>query len=890
MRDEGVGPPVEREVDEELAFHIAMRVRELTARGWSEEAARAEALRRFGDIERVKSTCRDLGRRRDGRMRRKRWWDETTQDLRFAVRQFRRDWSFAGVAALTLTLAIGATVAAFSVAWGVAVQPLPYPDADRIVDVWMRYLPPSGFDIPKFDLSGPEALDLAEETGSLEAVAFYRGGTRSLTGGDAEPERLAVGRVSASLVRVLGVPPALGRWFEVEDDRTGASPTVVLGHGLWTERFGADPAIVGRSVELNGRATRVLGVMPRGFAFPDEARAWVPLGLDRSTEGTRGGHGVRVVARLRPDATLADLDSELTVSNARWAAAYEHNVAHFAWATSLKADLLGDAPRILRILLVAAGLVLLIACANVANLLLARGERRSFELTLRTALGAGRTRIVRQLVTESLVLSGGAALLGLLLAHGVTDALIAIDPRALPRLDEVRINGAVVAFAVGTGVLTALLFSVLPALALTRRRGITPGSGTRAIGSRGRSTLRDGLVVTEVGLGLVVVILAALVGRSLERLVRTDPGFDAERLMSFELTLPTARYPNDAQTPMVFARLTERLAAVPGVTAVALGDALPFGGAGNRWDFALDDRPPRGEGDLAWNARVSIVSTGFFETLGIPILEGRGFLPTDTPEGALVGVVSETMARTYWPGESAVGKRWGYERSDGDGTPYVNWITVVGVAREQYANRLDEETVPAVYLAHQQAARSGYYWPRGLSVVLRAREEPLALVPSVRAAMAEIDPDLPLADLRTLDDRLQASLAAPRLTSRVLGIFGALALLLAAVGIYGVVSYGVSGRIREIGVRVALGAGRARVTGMIVREGLGPVLLGALVGLVLAFWATRLVEGLLYGVAPTDPATFMLLPVALLGVGALACIVPALRATRVDPVEALREG
>lgn len=884
--DRIVRPPVRTEVEEELAFHVEMRVRELVARGWDEGEARAEALRRFGDIERVKADCLDLGEGRDGRMNRRLWLDEVRQDLTFALRQMRRAPGFAALAVATLALAIGANTAVFSVVNAVVVRPLPFPDPDRLSVVWTRYLPESGFDIDKFSVSGPEFLDYQESTRAFQSLGSFVGGSRALTGDGAEAERVPVGFFSHEVFPLLGVAPLHGRWFTVEEDLPDAAPVTVLGHDVWRTRYGADPAIVRRTILMNGTPTEVVGIMPPGFDFPG-ARAWLPLGRDRTNESGRASHRLSAIGRRRPGATQADADAELAVLRQLWAQEYDHNRGHFLWSQGLKTEIVGDAPRILLLLAAAVALVLLVACANVANLLLARGERRRGEVAVRTALGAGRGRIVRQLVTESLLVAGVAAVVGLALARVGTGALIALDPGALPRLDEVGLDRTVLLFTVAATLLTVGLFGVVPAY-LTGL-GAAASSGARAVGSRRRSRLRRALVTGEVSLSLVVVVLAGLTGRTLEAMAGTDPGFDEENVLAFRIALPSANYPDAPETPAAFTRLRARLEAVPGVRGSSTASALPFSGGFARWDFELDDRPPRQQGDLAWNAIVTQVGGGYFEALGIPLLEGRGITAADGPGDALIGVVSETMARTYWPGESALGKRWGYEMTDSTGNTYVPWITVVGVAPDQYVRRVDEERVPQVYLPQAQAGISGYFWPRSMEVVLRTGLEPTSLAPAVRAAVTGFDADLALQNVRTLEESVAASVATPRLTATLLGSFASIALLLATVGIYGVISYSVAGRTREIGVRQALGASRREVTRLIVGEGARPLLVGLGAGLLAAWLASRLVESLLYGVAPTDLLTFTALPAGLLAVGTLASLIPAWRATRVAPTEALRE-
>ena len=894
-----VRPPVEREVDDEFSFHVEMRVRELTARGWHEDDARAEAIRRFGDMERVKADCRELGARRDTRMSRRLWWDETRQDFGYAVRQLRRSPGFAALTIVTLGIAIGANTAVFSVVNGVLLRPLPYPEAERLAVLWTRYLPPSGFDIPKFQLSGPEFLDYQETSRAFESLGVYVNGSRALTGEGSDAERIRVALQSAGVLRTLGVRPMFGRAFTPQEDVPGGPAVTILGYDVWANRFGGDPGIIGTSILMNGVSTEVVGVMPEGFSYPEGTRAWLPLGLDRTTAGGRGGHGYYAVGRLAPGMTMGDVRAELDVVRQRWAQEFEHNEAHFLWAQDLHSEIVADAPARLLLLMSAVGLVLLVACANVANLLLARGERRQGEVAVRTTLGAGRGRITRQLATESFVLAAAAAAVGLVLALAGTRGLIALDPEALPRLGEVGLDANVLLFTTGATLLTALLFGVAPAYLAGRRAAASAASSThRTVGGRRTGALRRLLVTGEVAMSLVVVILAGLVVRSFSALTSADPGLDTDDLLTFSLTLPPAAYPDADLVPAAYETLLERVRAVPGVVGATAASALPFGGL-SQWDFQLDDRPPRQEGDLAWNAGITHVATDYFETLGIPIVEGRGLTTRDGRGEALVAVVSRSMAARFWPDQNVIGKRFGYQMADDEtGESYVPWITIVGVVPDPVTSSVAREPYPHVYVPEAQGGISTYGVPRSLSVAVRAGTSVASVTPAVRRAVAEFDRDLPLYQVTTMEAVVSRSLSGPRITANLLGAFATVTLVLAVVGIYGVISYSVAGRTREIGVRVALGAERHAITRMILGEGARPVALGIAVGLACAFAATRLIEAvpsrpdgssILYGVQPADPLTFSLLPLGLLALGIVASWIPALRATRIAPTEALRE-
>ncbi|NNL30983.1 MAG: FtsX-like permease family protein, partial [Gemmatimonadetes bacterium] len=519
------------------------------------------------------------------------------------------------------------------------------------------------------------------------------------------------------------------------------------------------------------------------------------------------------------------------------------------------------------------------------NLLLTRAERRRTEVAVRRTLGAGRSRITRQLATESMVLAALSAVLGTGLAWAGLEALIRIDPTALPRLDEVRLDGTVMGFVVGVTGVTTLLFGIVPAyIAGKRASGTLASAESRSSGGRRRTSLRRLLVGSEVAVSLVVVVLAALVVRSFGALVGTDPRMDPSDVLTFALSLPSATYPEREDLVGGYEEVLDALGSLPGVESVAATTNLPFTGTG-QWDFQLDDRPPRQEGEVAWNAGISHISGDYFATLGIPILEGRTFGSEDREDGPLVVIVSESMARRYWPGESVIGRRMGYEMAE-DSVP---WMTVVGLVPDPVTGSLDREPYPHVYVPHAQGGISTYFLPSTMQIALRTTVEPESVVPSVRSRIADFDADLPLYAVSTMTDVMAASYAGPRVTTNLLGAFGVIALVLAAVGIYGVISYSVAGRTREIGVRVALGAERREITRLILGEGIRPVAVGVAVGLALAWFATRLVEAMLYQVEPTDPATFVTVPLLLMAVGFAASLLPARRATRIAPTEALRE-
>ncbi len=810
-----------------------------------------------------------------------------TQDLRYALRQLRRNPGFAAVVILTLTLGIGANTAVFSVLHGVLLRPLPYAEPDELVAIWTRYLPSTGQDIPQFPVSAPEIVDYRDASRALEDVIPHRWSDRTLTGEGQDPVRVRVGFVGAGLLSLLGAGPALGRTFVEEEEAPGASRTVLLSHVLWRERFGGDPEVVGRTVELDGEAARVVGVMPEDFVFPDASvRLWTPLGWNETDLPSRGNHYLQAIGRLAPGVGLERAEAELEAIMGAWSEEYEHYaMGHFLFLRPLHEDLVGDVGPVLWLLMTAVLLVLLVACANVANLFLARSQTRTRETAVRAALGAGRGRLIRQLLTESGVLAALGAVGGLALAAWGTGALARIDPGAIPRLEAVRLDATVLFFTGALAVATALAFGLVPAFRAARS-GLAAAarSHVRAGGDAGGRRFRSALVAAEVTVSVVVVVAAGLLVRSFQELSAVDPGIEPRGVLTFDLSLPSAEYPASEQAPAFFERLLERIRGLPGVRSAASISVLPLTGAPPRVDFQVEGEPAPPGGIPAWNADVLYVQPGYFETMRIPLLRGRTFEAADRADRHLVAVVNRAAVRRYWPDEDPIGVRFTYDA----GAEPIAWITIVGVVADTKVDGLDAETRPQVFLPHDQLRVAQGSPGRYQSVVVRTEGDPLALAPAVRGVVRELDPGLALANLRTADDVVEASVARPRLTAELLASFGFLALLLSAIGIYGVVGYSVARRSREIGIRMALGADRRRVLRLVLRQGMGPVAAGALAGLAAALAATRLLSSLLFGVSPADPAVFASVVVLLAAVGLLACWLPARRALRVDPATTLR--
>ena len=880
-------PTATEEVDEELRFHIEMSIRENLDRGMTRDEAEREAVARFGDLEAVKAACRASRERRDGKMERREWLGDLGQDLRFASRQIRKNPGFAAVAILTLALGIGANTAVFSVVRGVLLEPLGYAQPDGLMRVWARFLPESGYTGDRFSVSPAEAIDYREYSTTTASVGYYRLDGVTLTGEGAEPQRLRAVLASYDMLPLLGVPPVLGRWFTRDEDRPGGPDAVILSNGLWTSRFGADPGVVGRVISVNGVQCEVVGVMPRGFRFPERVDdLYLPFRMDEDNPGGKANHSVLALARLAPGVTLQQAEAELEALTLAWREEFGHpQPGHNIYPVDLHGDVVGDVSRPLWMLMATVVLVLVIASANVANLLLARGETRTHEVALRTALGAGRGRIARQLLTESLVLATAGAACGVGLAVLGLRATRLLDPDALPRMEQIGLDPWVLGFTALVTLGAVLLFGLAPALQSVMRPGNQVGSEGRATGSALGKRIRSALVTLEVALSVVVVLSAGLVARSFAQLMSVDTNMDTESRLVFGVELPVSDYATGPERATTFARIVERVEAVPGVASAAVVSNLPLSGQVWLPDFHIQGRTPPAPGERKLSASMLLITPGYMETMGIDVVAGREFALSDGPGAEMVALVSREAARVYWPDGDALGSQIGLGYEHGSRP----WMTVVGIVYDTPTGDLDDEVRPQIYVPLAQTEESLGGTMAGGSVVLRTSVDPTSVVPSLRRAVAEIDPDLPLASLGTMDDVVKTVTAQPRLASGLLGIFALAAFLLAVVGVYGVVAYSVARRTREIGVRLALGARQRQVIGLMVREGARPALIGVAVGVLAALAATSLLRDLLFGVSPTDPVTFVSVPLVLVFISLLASWIPARASTRVTPVEALRE-
>jgi putative ABC transport system permease protein len=780
---------------------------------------------------------------------------------------------------LTLALGIGANTAIFSVVNGVLLKPLPYPEADRLIGVYHLT------EGERAVMSGPNFHDIARAAKSVENIAAISTGRTILTG-QGEPVRLALAEVSAALFNVLRVRPALGRSFNADENTPGKTNVVILSHGLWEQRFGADPAVIGKRIQLDGVAREIVGVMPRGFSYPAEREVWMPLEYDEGLVTTqRGAWYLNVIARLRPGVTPDQAKAEVETLGRNLAAQYPDENGEIGMTTMpLHEAMVGNIRPALLVLLGAVGFVLLIACANVANLLLARAAARESEMAVRTALGAGRGRLVRQLLTESVILAIAGGVVGLLLAMWGVEFLIGLQPEGIPLLDSVRVDGRVLGFTLLMAVLTGVVFGLVPAIQVTRGglAGALKESGRGALTSRSGARLRSTLVIAEMALAVVLLAGAGLLLRSFVKLQAVDPGFRPEQALTFELSLPESRYAKDEQTIAFFDQLLPRLKALPGVRSVGGVMGLPLSGMAFVISFEVQGRPPVPPAQRP-AMQIRVTTPDYFGTVGIPVKRGRAFTEDDRAGTTPVVLITEAAARQFFPGEDPIGKRitlgWG-RRVEGQRLRAGG--EVVGIVGDVKEAGLNEPEPPQLYLPYKQ-------WPVSfMAVVVKTATPPTGLTDAVRAEVHGIDPNLPLSNIRTLDQIVSRSISQPRFYMTLLALFAGVALALAAIGIFGVLSYAVAQRTREIGIRMALGAQERTVVSLIVRHAMILAACGVAIGLAASWFLSRTLSSLLFATDPRDLTTFAVVAGTLGAVALLASYVPARRATRVDPIVALR--
>ncbi|HYC50526.1 MAG TPA: ABC transporter permease [Gemmatimonadaceae bacterium] len=811
--------------------------------------------------------------------------DRFANDVRLAVRRVLRAPAFATIAILTLALGIGANTAIFTLVRAVLLRPLPYGEPGRLVMLWRQ----DANNIETTWLSAPEVASYAREVPAFSAVAAYSATAANLTGGQ-EPERVIAAAVSPNLFATLRVTAVAGRAFLPSDSAAAIADQVVLGHALWTRRFGARSDIIGQSIEVNGTARTVIGVMPPSFRLPLDfaddrpSELWLPLDLSAPGLAAWGNHGLLGFARLHDGADVGVATASMRVLEERWFTEghWSNRDLGNRSAVPVQRLVLGEIRYALWVLFGAVGVILLIACANVANLTLARSDERHRELAVRAALGASRQRILRQLVTESVVLAVIGGLVGTGLAYAGVRALVAASPAGIPRIDAAGVDGGVLLFTLVLTIATGVVFGLAPALEFSRpdvNRALKEGGRTGTVG-RSRQRFRDMLAVSQMAFSVVLLIGAMLLVRSFNELRRVDLGFRTNDALTLRTVLPSSAYPQPANVIESYRTLRLSFASLPGVVAVGATRLLPLTGTIGDWSITLEGRP-RAPGENP-NGDWQVVMPGYFESMGIPV-RGRVINDGDHENAPLVAVVNETMAQRYWPNEDAIGKRFHL------GSNARPWLTIVGIARRVRHNAVTETPRAEMYLPHAQFAAAGGSAQRGLTFVLRTNGDPLALLPHVRNAVRAFDPNLPLADVRTLESVADESVAQQRFTTLLLGLFAALALTLATIGIYGVISLLVSRRRQEIGIRIALGARRTVILGMVIRRGMALAGLGVMGGLAAAAVLSRVVANMLYGVSAYDPMTFVVVPAILAVVAFVACLIPATRAAGVQPVVALRE-
>ena len=808
------------------------------------------------------------------------------QDLRYAARKLLRAPGFTVIAVATLALAIGATTAVFSIVNGVLLKPLPFRDPDAVVKVGS-----TGKDGKLVTMSAPDFIDYRDQTRSfLEMAPINDRNSANLSVAGGEPMRLNEASVGAQFFEVLGLRMQLGRGFTAGEDANGARPVVVLSDRLWRSAFSADPGIIGHPVSLNGKDYVVIGVAPASLTYPSKPDVWVPFTFEPwMTDPTnRGAHFMTAIARLRPGVSVESANREMAALGARLAKEYPRSNVNFGGGIEpLQKSLVGDVRPLLLTMLGAVAFVLLIACANVANLLLVRAATRETEMAVRTALGAGRGRIMRQLVTESVLLSAVAAVIGIALASWAVDAVVAFGPRGLPRIDDIAIDPRVLVFSAALAVATGIAFGLVPALHASRGElGQMLKESARGTSSRrsARQT-RSALVVGEMALALVLLVGAGLLIRSFSNLLRVNPGFRPEQVVSFDVSLPSAKYAHDRDIRAFASDVRERLSALPGTRSVAVAFARPMEQQAMRVAFDIDGRPPAPM-DNRLITDVRPASANFFSTLGIPVIRGRVFTPAEENFGPPpVVVVSREFVNKYFPNENPIGQRitLGVAHDTAqDGTSVRSRGTIIGVVGDVRQQGLAKEIRPAVYLGW------GTFPINDIAFLVRSDADVGTVSAAIREQVHSVDPAMPVYDVHTMTEVVSESVAQPKFYTTLLTAFGALALLLAALGVYGVISYSVTQRTRELGIRIALGASHERVVRLVLGQGLALTVTGVVLGLAGAFWLTRLLSALLFGVQPTDTFTFGVVAVILLGIASLASYLPARRAARVDPVIAMR--
>jgi predicted permease len=868
---------IEQEMDDEMRFHLLMRTRHNIERGMRPDEAEREARRRFGNVGRIKDLARDI--KGGGFM------ETLLQDLRYGARMLSKHPGFTFIAVFTLALGIGANTAIFSVVNTVLLRPLPFRDPHQLALAfkWDRQ---KGF--LENSTSAADFVEWRDQNQVFDKIAAFVNSAHLLTG-VGEPEPISSAHVSANFLDLLGAQPMLGRGFLPEEEKRGA-PVVILSHSLWQRRFGSDPGLLGKSLTLNGRNFTVVGVMPAGFNFPrtelgfgaDQREIWQPLYIDAIGRSVQGrGNMFYAIARLKPNVTLEQAQAEMT------AIAHRIERQHPDTNTGMDVNLVPAHERMvgrvrlaLLALLGAVGFVLLIACANVTNLLMVRASSRRREIAIRMAVGASRARIIRQLLTESVMLSLAGGAIGLLLAFWGVRLLASIGPNDIPRLNEARVDLWVMSFTLTISFVTALLFGLAPAAQVSKakfnesfkeaNRGLAWGSGQRYTSGL--------LVISEIALALVLLVGAGLLIKSFLNLLRVNPGFNPENVLTIPLSLPPAVYREGRQQTAFFEQALRRIEALPGVRVAGVTSSTPLGGSTRGSNFSIQEQPPIPPGARP-NATLYAVSTKYFEAMGIPLLGGRGFTEMDAQDAARVVIINETLARRFFPEGDAIGKHLMIEAPvPGEPTP----LEIVGIVGNVKHFGLERESGPQIYEPYLQ-----HPYP-GMTLVVRASPDPLSLAPAIRSELRALERNLLISGITRMEDRVAGGARSRGFNTLLMAVFAAVALTLAAVGLYGVLSHSVSQRRQEIGIRMAMGARSRDVLKLVVGQGMKLSLIGVAVGLAGAFGLTRLMAQLLFEARPTDSLTFALGAAMLIAVALVACYIPARRATKVDPIVVLR--
>jgi predicted permease len=875
---------VESEMDAELRFHMEARAEDLVRGGVAREEALRRARLEFGGIENAKEECREASGVH--------FAETLLQDLRYGARTMLRSPGFTVTAVLALALGIGANTAIFSVVNAVLLRPLPYDQPDRLLQVWHTPPQKSFPGVPTFAVSPANFLDWRKQSHSFEGMSAYGFGRYTLTG-SGHPEAIRMAAATVGLFSILHAQPLLGRGFLDGEDEPGREHEVVLSYGLWRSHFAGDPDVVGKNIQLNGQTFAVIGVMRPEFDFPifsdpgSRTQMWKPLAWTDQERAIRGDHNYGVIARLKDGVTLHQAQAELDALSNRLAQDYPNdNRGWGAIAVPLRDDLVGDVRPALLILLGAVALVLLIACANVANLVLARALSRRKEVAVRTALGATCRRLLQQAVSETLLLAFAGGALGLLFAHYSLILMVKFLEQWLPRAGEIALDGWVLAFTLGISLLTGFAAGLLPALGMAKadlNQALKQGLGRTAADSGG-GRARNVLVVSEVALSLMLLIGAGLLIRSLWVLHSVNPGFDPHGVVTLNVSVPTGKFAAPAQQINYYGRVLDRVRSLPGVQSAGLIDSLPLSDDGSHQPIALEGRPAAAMADLP-EVEVRLISPGYMVAMRIPLLNGREIDDADAAGRAGAVLISESMAKSFWPNQDPIGKRLTLYFF-----PELTRVVVGVVADVKISTMNETQAEPTLYypLAQMAAARGENWNSFGMNLAVRTNAASLRVVPAITGSIREIDAEVPLLNIRTMDDAVTASLSPARFTMLLLGAFAGLALLLAVMGIYSVMSYSVSRRTNEIGIRVALGANRSDVLLLMVRQALLLALIGSVIGIVGALALSRLMASQLYGVRPTDPITFVTVAALLMIVSLAASYIPARRAMRVDPVTALR--